>query len=53
VEVEYLRAEADARRARADLEEARAARVLADIDLAHVTGALTLAWLAENVENAS
>jgi outer membrane protein TolC len=50
VEVEYLRAEADARRARADLEEARAARVLADVDLARVTGALTLAWLAEHVE---
>jgi outer membrane protein TolC len=53
VEVEYLRAEADHRRARADLEEARAARILADVELAHVTGALTLAWLAENVESAS
>lgn len=52
VEVEYLRAEADARRARADLEQARASRILADVDLAHVTGALTLAWLAENVESA-
>lgn len=53
VEVEYLRAEADARRARANLEEARAARVLADIDLARVTGALSLTWLAENVESVS
>jgi len=53
VEVEYLRAEADARRARADLVEARAARVLADIDLARITGALSLAWLAENVESVS
>jgi outer membrane protein TolC len=50
VEVEYLRAEADARRARADLAEARAARVLADVDLARVTGALTLTWIADNVE---
>ena len=53
VEVEYLRAEADARRARADLVDARAARVLADIELARVTGALTLDWLAENVESVS
>ncbi|HEX9633492.1 MAG TPA: TolC family protein [Gemmatimonadales bacterium] len=53
VEVEYLRAEADARRARAELEEARAARVLADIELARVAGTLTLAWLAANVETVS
>lgn len=53
VEAEYLRAEADARRARAELAKGRAARVLADIDLARVTGELSLAWLADNVESVS
>jgi len=51
IEVEYLRAEADARRARADFAEARAARLLADIGLARVTGDLTLTWLSDNLEN--
>lgn len=50
VEAEFLRAEADARRARAQLAEARAARLLADIELARVTGDLTIEWLRTHVE---
>jgi outer membrane protein TolC len=51
VEAEYLRAEADARRGRAQLAQARAARVLADVQLARVTGDLTVTWLSDNLEN--
>jgi len=50
VEAEFLRAEADARRARAQLAEARAARLLADIQLARVTGDLSIEWLRTHVE---
>ncbi|MDH4044344.1 MAG: TolC family protein [Gemmatimonadota bacterium] len=53
VQAEYLRAEADARRARAELARGRATRVLADIELARVTGELSLTWLADNVESVS
>ena len=50
VEAEFLRAEADARRARAELAEAHADRLLADIELARITGELDLAWLRAHVE---
>jgi outer membrane protein TolC len=44
-EAEYLRTEADARHARALLARAQAARVGARVDLARLTGDLSLAWL--------
>jgi outer membrane protein TolC len=50
-EVEYLRAEADLRRARAQLAEVRAAEINARVALANLTGDLSLDWLAQAVEN--
>lgn len=50
-EVEYLRAEADVRRARAQLAEVRAAEINARVALANLTGDLSLDWLAQAVEN--
>jgi outer membrane protein len=49
-EVEYLRAEADLRRARAQLAEARASQILAHVALARLTGDLTVHWLADHTE---
>jgi len=49
-EVEFLRAEADLRHARAQLAEARSARILAHIELARLTGDLTVDWLADHTE---
>lgn len=50
-EVEYLRAEADVRRARAQLAEVRAAEINARVALANLTGDLSLDWLAQAVED--
>jgi cobalt-zinc-cadmium efflux system outer membrane protein len=49
-EVEYLRAEADLRRARSQLAEVRAAEIKARVALANLTGDLSLDWLAQTVE---
>jgi outer membrane protein len=49
-EVEYLRAEADFRRARAQLAEARASQILAHVELARLTGDLSVDWLADHTE---
>ena len=51
VQSEYLTAEADLFRARAALTEARALQVLADIELARISGQLTEDWIARNVES--
>jgi outer membrane protein TolC len=50
-EVEYLRAEADARRARAELATAHAAVITARVRLAQLTGELSLDWLAQAMED--
>ena len=50
-EVEYLRAEADARQARAELATAHAAAITARVRLAQLTGELSLDWLAQAVED--
>ena len=44
-------AEAEWRRTRAQRAEARAAAVTAQVDLARLTGDLSLDWLTQNVEN--
>jgi outer membrane protein TolC len=49
-EVEYLRAEADLRHARAQRAEARSARMFAHIELARLAGDLTADWLADHTE---
>lgn len=49
-EAEYLRAEADVRRVRAQLAQARAAEVTAHVELARLTGDLTPVWLDRTVE---
>jgi outer membrane protein TolC len=51
-EAEYLRAEADLRRIRAELARARAAVVLAQVELARLTGDLTATWLDRTLETA-
>jgi len=50
-EVEYLRAEADLRRARAQLAVVRAAEINARVELARLTGDLSLEWLARGLED--
>ncbi len=49
-ELDFLRAEADLRRAQAAWLEARHALLLSRIQLARLTGELDLGWLAENLE---
>lgn len=49
-ESDFLRAEAELRRAQAALLEARHALLLARIELARLTGELSLEWLASNLE---
>ncbi|HEX6067153.1 MAG TPA: TolC family protein, partial [Longimicrobiales bacterium] len=51
VQTDYLAAEAALFRARAALTEARAAEVMARVELARVTGILTTDWLATELEN--
>jgi len=51
-EAEYLRAEADLRRIQAELARARAAVVLAQVELARLTGDLTVTWLDRTLETA-
>ncbi len=49
-QTEFLRAQADLRRARATLVEARYAEILTRVDLARSTGALSPAWLTTVLE---
>jgi len=49
-ETDFLRAEADFRRAQAELVEARHAAILARVEVARLTGALTEEWVATMVE---
>lgn len=51
VQSDYLTAEANLFRARASLTDARAQEVLAQVELARVTGTLTVDWVAANLEN--
>ena len=51
VQSDYLTAEATLFRARAGLTEARAAEVMARVELARVTGALTTEWMTTELEN--
>jgi outer membrane protein len=51
VQTDYLTAEASLFRVRAALTDARAAEVLARIELARIAGELTTEWLATHVEN--
>ncbi len=51
VQSDYLTAEANRFRARASLTDARAPEVLAQVELARVTGTLTVDWVAANLEN--
>lgn len=53
VQTDYLNAEADLLRARAALVQAQAAELNARIELARLSGALSLEWIAENVEPGS
>ncbi len=50
-QTDYLRAEADLARARSLLVQARHAEIAARVELARVTGELTVEWLARNLEN--
>jgi len=50
-QTDYLKAEADLLAIRADLAAARYGEIVARAELARATGALGLAWLAENVES--
>jgi outer membrane protein TolC len=49
-QTEFLRAQADLRRARAALVEARYGEIIARVDLARSTGALSPAWLTSVLE---
>lgn len=49
-QTDFLRAEADLLNARASLAEARRAEITARVELARLTGALTLDWLDDNLE---
>ena len=51
VQSDYLTAEADLFRARAALSDARAVDLLARVELARVTGLLTVDWIRQNVES--
>jgi outer membrane protein len=53
VQTDYLAAEAELLRARAALTQAGAAQLIARVELARVTGDLTLDWIARNVESGS
>ena len=50
VQTDFLRAQAQLFQARADLSRARHGEVLALIELARVTGDLSLGWIHENME---
>lgn len=50
-ETDYLRAEADLRRARAALVEARHTEIASRVELARLSGELSVEWLANAVEN--
>lgn len=50
-ETDYLRAEADARRAAAQLVAVRNAEIASRIELARLSGDLSIEWLANAVEN--
>jgi outer membrane protein TolC len=49
-QTDFLRADADLRRARAQLIEARHQEILARVRLARTTGELSLEWLAGTLE---
>jgi outer membrane protein TolC len=49
-QTDFLRADADLRRTRAALVRARHAEIIARVQLARITGDLTLAWLAATLE---
>jgi outer membrane protein len=51
VQSDYLTAEANLLRVRAALTDARASEVLAQVELARISGELSPEWLAEHVEN--
>jgi outer membrane protein TolC len=51
VQSDYLTAEADLFRARSALTDARAAELIALVELARITGRLSQPWLADNVES--
>jgi outer membrane protein len=51
VQTDYLSAEAALFRARSALTDARASEIFARVELARVTGELTTAWLAAQLEN--
>lgn len=53
VQTDYLAAEAELFRARAAHTEARHAEIAARIELARITGELSLEWLARNLETGS
>jgi outer membrane protein len=51
LQTDYLAAEADLLRARAALTQARGAELVARVELARVTGDLTVQWIERNVES--
>ena len=51
VQSDYLTAEANLLRVRAALTDARASEVMAQVELARISGELSPEWLAEHVEN--
>jgi outer membrane protein TolC len=53
MQTDYLAAEAELLRARAALTQARSEQLVARVELARVTGDLTLDWIARNVESGS
>jgi outer membrane protein TolC len=50
VQTDFLRAQAELFQSRAALAQARHGEVLAGLQLARVTGELTLSWIQENTE---
>lgn len=50
VQTDFLRAQADLFQSRASLVQARHGEVLATVQLARISGKLTLSWLQENME---
>jgi outer membrane protein TolC len=50
-QTDYLSAEADLLAARANLVNARYREIVTRVDLARITGQLSLEWLAQNLES--